>query len=360
MKLYSLLALAVATSLSTQSLAAHVDATVTYDQDKNIYSLNWQSNADVTIHAVAAANPDQETQIAQNSVEDSMSWTAPTHDRYRFLITDAEGDVTEVRTRVLPLEGGRNFRELGGYKTQDGHTVKWGKLYRSGALHNLTKQDYDELSHLNIQTIVDFRTSDERATEVTNWQAGDMNHLTWDYKMEYDKGAFAKMFSQQEPTAESMEAVMAGMYPGLVDQQKIHYIAMFDALADSGAPLLFHCTAGKDRTGIAAALILTALGVDRDTIVNDYTLTEKVLKPRDLMPPSGKANVKADPMMQRLAKLPEPALAALMGARPSYIEAAFNEMENQSGSVMNYIRDELQVSDADLAALKTQYLDTAE
>lgn len=360
MKRYSLLSLALAAGLSTQALAAHVDATVTYDQDKNSYSLNWESNADVTIHAVAAANPDRETQIAHDNTEHSMSWIAPTHDRYRFLITDADGDVTEVRTRVLPLEGGRNFRELGGYKTQDGHTVKWGKLYRSGALHNLTKQDYEKLSHLNIQTIVDFRTTDERATEVTNWQAGDMHHLTWDYKMEYDKGAFASMFSQQEPTAESMEAVMAGMYPGLVNQQKDHYIAMFDALAETGEPLLFHCTAGKDRTGIAAALILTALGVDRDTIINDYTLTERVLKPSDLMPPSGKANVKADPMMQRLAKLPKPALAALAGARVSYIDAAFREMESQSGSVMNYIRDVLQVSDADLVALKAQYLDASE
>ena len=95
--------------------------------------------------------------------------------------TSVQSEVEQVR--LLPLEGGRNFRDLGGYETVDGKTVKWGRLYRSGVLTHLTGDDYDYLREREISTIVDFRSTGERAGEPTNWQAGSVMELTWDYDM---------------------------------------------------------------------------------------------------------------------------------------------------------------------------------
>ena len=258
-------------------------------------------------------------------------------------------------TRVLALKGGRNFRDLGGYQTQDGHSVKWGKLYRSGALHKLTDADYEKLKDLHIATIVDFRATKERNTDVTDWKAGPINHLTWDYNMDFDTSAFAELFKKGKVTEQDMENLMAHMYPGIVDSQKAHYQAMFAQLVKSDDALLFHCSAGKDRTGIAAALILTALGVDRETIEQDYILSEDVLKMSDLM--SSNQDHQADPMYAALARLPKPALQALMGTRTSYIRAAFAKMEQESGSVENYIREQLKVSDVQVAQLRANFLE---
>ncbi|MCU4675121.1 tyrosine-protein phosphatase [Catenovulum sp. 2E275] len=258
-------------------------------------------------------------------------------------------------TRVLALKGGRNFRDLGGYQTTDGHTVKWGKIYRSGALHQLTDADYQKLKGLEIATIVDFRATHERQKEVTNWQAGPVNQMAWDYNLDVDTKAFAELFKKGEVTAQDMENVMANMYPGILDSQKPHYQAMFAQLVKSDEPLLFHCTAGKDRTGIAAALILTALGVDRATIEQDYVLTESVLK-MDLIHGMTEEQ-KKDPMYAAFARLPKPALEALSGARPSYIRAAFAKMESEAGSVENYIKQELNVTDAQIAQLRANFLE---
>lgn len=257
--------------------------------------------------------------------------------------------------KVLKLEGGRNFRQLGGYKADDGRTVKWDLLYRSGALHQLTKADYEELAKRDIATVIDFRATNERNKDVTQWQADPIKHMTWDYQLEFDKEAFGKLMRKPgEVTEADMEQLMVQMYPSLVDSQKPHYKAMFTRLLETDKPVLFHCTAGKDRTGIAAALILTSLGVDKQTVINDYVMSEQLLDPAEMMKATDEH--KADPMYAAFARLPKPALKAIMGTRASYLEAAFTKMERQSGSVENYIQTELEVSPAQMTQLRAKYL----
>ena len=349
-------ALAGTLTLSTCALA--MEASVNLDPDSRHYTLRWDATAPVTIIATGVEN--QKPVLISDKLGanvQTLTWAAPTQDRYTFSFTEQNGETVNVRSRLLNLNGGRNFRDLGGYETADGRSVKWGKLYRSGALHNLDEADYAVLSELGINTVVDFRGNSERDNERTQWQAGDINHMTWDYELAFDTSKFKQMFAEGKVTEQDMEQVMANMYPDLLNQQKAHYKAMFAELVSSDQPLLFHCTAGKDRTGIAAALILHTLGVERDVIISDYVLSEQILRPEDLMGASDSDGHKQDPTMAMLARLPKPAINALMGTRESYINAAFDEMIKQSGSVDAFIREELNVSEADIARLKAQFLE---
>ncbi len=263
-----------------------------------------------------------------------------------------------IERHLIPLEGGRNFRDLGGYQTMDGRTIKSGKLFRSGVLHHMTDADYNKIAALGIKTVVDFRANEERESEPTLWGAGDVNMMTWDYSMDFgqDKNILAE-FANPALDAAGAEALMAQMYRGMAEEQKPHYAGMFARLSASDAPLLFHCTAGKDRTGIAAALLLTTLGVDRETVIQDYVLSEVISSLPEYQNAAPTLSDDMDSSYALLASIPPAALDALMGTRRVYIESAFDEMTKQYGSVDAYIRSELGMDEAKVARLKSHFLE---
>ncbi|WP_295798151.1 tyrosine-protein phosphatase [uncultured Microbulbifer sp.] len=282
----------------------------------------------------------------------ACSANAPVADRQQSAAVQAEVG----HPRVLPLEGGRNFRDLGGYQTTDGKTIKWGKLYRSGVLTNLTADDYDYLRDLEIATIVDFRSTKERTQEPDNWRGGSAITLEWDYEMDWEQN-FAKVFAKPDFAANDLVELMDKGYVELVKQQTPAYRAMFQQLIDNDEPLLFHCTAGKDRTGIGAALILTALGVDRETVKQDYMLSNATLKDSNLMKALPEDASEAEKRMYAFfARLPEDVRAAMTGVEVSWLETAFAEMERQHGSVEGYIEHALDVDQQELARLRENLL----
>ncbi|MDO8909444.1 MAG: tyrosine-protein phosphatase [Pseudohongiella sp.] len=273
-----------------------------------------------------------------------------------FAATKAERELIE--RHLIPLEGGRNFRDLGGYQTMDGRTVKSGKLFRSGVLHHMTAADYQKVQNLGIRTVVDFRAIEERESEPTNWGAGDVTMMTWNYSMDFgqDTNILAE-FANPALDAAGAEALMSQMYRGMAEEQKPHYAGMFATLTSSDDPLLFHCTAGKDRTGIAAALLLTALGVDRETVIQDYVLSEVIAGLPEYQNSAPALDENMDSTYAFLANMPPAALAALMGTRRVYIESAFDAMTTQYGSVDAYIRDELGMDNARIEQLKANFLE---
>lgn len=249
--------------------------------------------------------------------------------------------------RLLPLQGGRNFRDLGGYRTADGHTVKWGVLFRSGAMSGLTPADYAYLEKRGIRVVCDLRDNAERAAEPVNWPKprapkvlSDDYHL--DMAMSLPKGDLAHW------TGEQARASLAASYPSMLRQFNGQFRRMFAELLAHHAPLAFNCTAGKDRTGIAAALILTSLGVPRETVVQDYLLTNRYLD-------SGKV-LQGNAAYASLAKLPPDVLKAMMAADPSYIGAVFNAIDAHPGGVEGYFKDELGLSQRDIMRLRSLYL----
>jgi len=258
---------------------------------------------------------------------------------------------TAPHERVVALEGGRNFRDLGGYPAADGRTVKWGLLYRSGSMTGLTANDYTTLAKRGIRVVCDLRSTSERKAEPVAWpNAKPLRILSDDYEL--DNAMFMPKGDMKTWTPDQARAALASSYPKMLTQFNGQYRRMFAQLLAHQAPLAFNCSAGKDRTGIAAALLLTALGVPRETIIEDYLLTNRTLNPASLA--SGKATANS-PWMQ----LSPEVLKAFMGADRSYIEAAFAVIDAHKGGAEGYLRDELGLDAKQLLQLRAFYLQKA-
>ena len=177
-----------------------------------------------------------------------------------------------MNSRVLPLEGGINFRDLGGYKNREGRAVRWRKLLRSGHLASLTDDDLLALQALDVTQVHDFRRREEQQrTPSKSWGAQSFA----DYQMYV--GSLSRFWDYLESgqlSAGSAHQLVSGSYSECIEDVIPAYSQMFEALLENRENAsLFHCSAGKDRTGMAAALILSALDVPRETIIEDYLLT---------------------------------------------------------------------------------------
>lgn len=352
---------------TVQSTGKIVSVDTTLDSSKHTYHLQWVwagTSGPVTISMATKADAPAAKRevIAKDIVKTDFSFTAPgdLHRRY-FFLTPQHGVTVKTAVRLLPLEGGRNFRDLGGYKTADGKTVKWGKLFRSGTMANVTARDYRYLSDMGIQTLVDFRTSDERKSEPTKWKAGDAEYLFFpDPVARNGESSFAAIFSDPKLTPEKVAQGMANHYPQIAKDQIPAYTVMFDRIAAGKIPLSFNCAAGKDRTGTAAALILTALGVPRETVVKDYALSETYVDfMKAFMGEGGdkKAKDNEPDSYAFLRRLPPELIAPLMRSDPRYIQTTFDWMDKEYGGPMNFIQTELDVTDDELRRIRAQLLE---
>ncbi len=255
----------------------------------------------------------------------------------------------EAPQRLLPLEGGRNFRDLGGYRTANGGHVRWHMLYRSGSMSGLTAADYAYLDKLGIAAVCDLRTVDERRVEPVNWGGAiKPDYWTRDYA---SMGGDLRRLLAPGTSANGAEVriKMMALYGDLPISQKEGIREIFRRLLAGQVPLAFNCTAGKDRTGVAAALILSALGVPRKLIVEDYALTDKVI---DYRKTAGN-----EAMMAAVARLPLDAQNALLRADPDYIGAMFDSLDQQYGSVQGYLAREMGVGPIELRRLRKMFVE---
>src|ERR1700757_3836305 len=164
-------------------------------------------------------------------------------------------DVHAAARRVLPLEGSINFRDLGGYPTQDGRHVRWGKLYRAGNMGGLTAADCAYLADLNIRSVCDLRTPEEREAAPNNWAlSAGINYWCRDYESTF--GVLRKLLASNLPDPEAARAAIIAGYRRLPFEHAPAYRVLFERIKSGDIPLVFNCSAGKDRTGTAAALIL--------------------------------------------------------------------------------------------------------
>jgi protein-tyrosine phosphatase len=247
---------------------------------------------------------------------------------------------------VIPLQGQSNFRDLGGYTTADGRRVKPGLIFRSGELSNLTFEDYRTLSALRLRTVYDLRTAGERTTAPTTWAAGPVQ--TFVSPKPGSPLAGLSLESREHLTPAHARDAMLAFYRQMPTAYTTEFKAIFDQLLDDHAPLLLHCTAGKDRSGLAAALILTALGVPRAKVLSDYELTNRYLDLADLK----RAGVNS----AFLARLPPDVARVFLAADPAYLEASFQAIEQQYGSIDAYFSNALSIGPARKAKLRSLYL----
>jgi protein-tyrosine phosphatase len=248
---------------------------------------------------------------------------------------------------VVKVDGARNFRDAGGYATADGHVVKRRAFYRSGSLGSLTPEGRQELQALGIVGIVDLRTTQERSRDGNNWLASaDLGYWTREYGMsQTDMTSYYADPSHR--TAQAIRAMMIGAYQRLPFEQAPSYKALFATLAGprQGA-VVVNCTAGKDRTGIATALVLTALGVPYETVKQDFLLSNQTIDPRELQ-----AHLSGP-----IASLPPEAAAPLLGVEGDYLDTAFAAMRAKDGSIEGYMKTELGVGPAEIAAIRKRLL----
>ena len=179
--------------------------------------------------------------------------------------------MTQAPERRLPLEGASNFRDLGGYETEDGRTVRWRKVFRSGAMDRLSDGDLTQLHELGLRTICDLRHSEEQTihpTRVAPQAPPTIHSLPIRPRV---AGNYRERIEADDPDAGDLARdYMTEAYRCYVRDHAEAYRGLMQQLAEpANHPLVFHCAAGKDRTGFGAALILMTLGVPEETIFED-------------------------------------------------------------------------------------------
>ncbi|MDL2271868.1 tyrosine-protein phosphatase [Desulfovibrio sp. OttesenSCG-928-I05] len=221
-------------------------------------------------------------------------------------------------SRLLALAGAYNVRDMGGYALGGGRHFARGKVFRSGDLDALTQDDLTALATRGLRTVVDFREDAERLRSPDKLPST----VTDVYALPIQPGALSAL--RELPADADQVFMMQVLYRALVREAVGEYREFFRILMqDSSSPLLFHCSAGKDRTGLGAALLLTALGADRELVYHDYLLSAEYLKEKYRQ------------------YLEDPAQANLFTVRREYLDAAFAEMEENYGGVENYLTREL-------------------
>ncbi|WP_116364567.1 tyrosine-protein phosphatase [Parahaliea mediterranea] len=265
----------------------------------------------------------------------------------------AQTGALDTYRNVLPLEGGSNFRDMGGYQTRDGHTVRRGLLYRSGVMTGLTADDVDYLADFDFATVVDLRSSEERELFPNRWaKAAEIDYISLDYSM-------IDMMKAGMQDGERPD--MATLYKSLPYSIKPQLKQYFAQAVAGHAPLVVNCSAGQDRTGIASALMLTALDVPRSRIVQDYVLSTEYRRPAverggvDI----GKAaetNAFAKMMLRYADKEQSMAAPLITEEGVPYLVYALQQIEADYGSVLAFMDKELGVGDKEIAALKRWYL----
>ena len=185
-------------------------------------------------------------------------------------------DHGEARERSLHLIGASNFRDLGGYGADTGRIVRWRTLFRSDNLAALTEPDAERFRALGVTRSFDFRGIRERAAAA--YALPGVSQYALPIEPTVLQGVRSIIESGQQLTAERAAALMRQTYRNFVHEGVPRFAALFEHLLQSDQPLVFHCTAGKDRTGFAAALILLALDVPMETVMRDYLLTNELYR----------------------------------------------------------------------------------
>lgn len=255
--------------------------------------------------------------------------------------TDRDTLVYNAR-RVVKLEGGSNFRDLGGYPTSSGKTVKWGRIYRSADISKLTDADLNTLADRHLATVCDLRGPDEVKNNPDRLPTG----AKWVHLPAGSENIRLGQMGQLLNSPARRDSLMTSSYSNTI-HFKAKYQPMFDELLalDGGKALLFHCTAGKDRTGIGAALVLSALGVSKELVLKDYAATNEYWTGREQM------------MKTYLAQgMDSTRVRGMMAADPAYLEKTFAAIDQQYGSMNAFLAKEMELTPEKLVALRAKYL----
>lgn len=247
-------------------------------QPDNRIEIRWQKPASsATVYAGSSPDTIDRTQpLVTAAATDHITLDSiPPLPRLYFELVRDDQPARIIAERSLPLEGVANARDIGGYPTQDGRSIRWGRVYRTGTLAGATDADLDYLQHLGVRLVCDLRTPDERDDDpdrLPQNPAPAYRPLPVEAGEQTRERLRALLLNPR-----NLQALMNEMYTRyMVDENGAVYGAILRALADpANLPAIIHCTAGKDRAGLTSALLLAVLGVPDDLIVADYSLSNR-------------------------------------------------------------------------------------
>ena len=257
--------------------------------------------------------------------------------------------------RRLPIRSVSNFRDLGGYRTKDGRMVRWQTLFRSGHLGKLRGRDIEQFKALGLVTVVDFRAGEEKERHPDRIPTGS-NIRRVEFPI-LDEGNSEMMkevrrrFEENNFDGVDTAALMGETYRQFATTFEPQYAQFAQELVNAdGKPILWHCTAGKDRAGFASALTLRLLGVDLETIVADYMLSGKY-----------SPTVTKDTILARLLRGAKAAnmLKTMFGVREEWIRSTFTTIDEHWGDFDTYTQQALGLSNENIQRLREAYLKEA-
>jgi protein-tyrosine phosphatase len=269
----------------------------------------------------------------------------PAGQRYVSVAAPGTGGAVVAGLRRVPFEGVLNFRDLGGYRTSDGGRTRWGRVFRADSLHKLTDADRATFARLGLRVVYDLRGDRERAVHPS---VADAVHLP--------VVGHVRSGSDDEATARSVlleitdgERMLADLYLGML----VHSAELFGTLlrglaGPDGLPAVFHCHAGKDRTGMVAALLLLGVGVERADVLDDYELTRRYRtfdQQQDTL-----AN------LLKMGMAPEAAVGVLAAPRWA-MEQALDALDAEHGGIDAYLAGPVGLDDDTRARLRAAFVD---
>lgn len=243
-------------------------------------------------------------------------------------MTSSASAVRAERERVLSFQGGCNFRDIGGYRTQQGSSTRWGKVYRAGVLTYFTPDDHAPLTNLKVRAICDLRRAEEREREPTRWPH-EMNGLSWDDGIVTP--TIRALAAERPRNAAGMFDSMVALYRELPEWMGPRIGGMFSAIANGDVPMVVHCAAGKDRTGVAVAVLLRSLGVPEETAIEDYLLTNTSGNFEEFIRSRHQAQMGVADSHTPLLSMPEEMRRVLFSADPAFLQAAFEKIGDVEG-----------------------------
>jgi protein-tyrosine phosphatase len=287
--------------------------------------------------------------VASKVSKGPLTVALPASARQYLILQPKRGPAIVVSERRLPLEQGSNFRDIGGYVTKDGRTVRWGKAFRSGAMPLFTEADYALIGGLGVDAVVDLRSQEERqlTADTIDDRTGAL-FLSNDYSMKTLMTGFGD--GGGENLYKGMETLLAPQLRSLYRR----------IMADDGA-VIYHCSAGQDRTGIATALLYDLLGVDRETILKDYHLSTQWRDPQWEMPVFDPKDHADNPLVQMYASTPKDqqrkAQPLFTRSGNSHLAQFFIHLDATYGGTEGYMKQKLGFTDGQLLKLRETMLD---
>jgi protein-tyrosine phosphatase len=291
---------------------------------------NWELYAGTSFEGI-----NRETPIITGNGSGIFPFNVSTSIRIYFELA-SNGKRTFLAERHLPMTGGYNFRDLGGFRTKEGRFTKWGRLFRADELSNLTNEDIKYLSSIPITSVIDFRAKNE-SKRSPDKLPGTV-HFT--YPIAITPGNLSSEGIQANLLKTNIDSQMKYMNRLLVSNPVcVRAFRIFFAIVQNNlsAPLIFHCSAGKDRAGMAAALVLFSLGVDEETVMQDY-LSSKIYL--------------SDKYDAFIAKYPR--AEPIFTVKRMFLQAGINQIKRDHGSIMNFLTKVLKV---DIVRMRRLYLE---